>query len=210
MSATNRGSQRVDKDFYPTPAKTVQAIADKIAWDRVAIAAEPCRGSGAIVQALEPWYKGKWHCHEIREGWDYLKADLYPVDLVITNPPYDIATEFLSKSLREGNCVVYLLRLNYLGSAKRAGFLARNRPTHLYVLSERPSFVDSCGGTPYEKSCGAVFQKADQVKTCPECGGKVKAGTDATEYAWFVWDQRGGIMREEPGIYVLSPARAEG
>lgn len=197
----------MEKDFYPTPKECVEAIADKIAWDRVGVAMEPCRGSGAIVQAVEPWYKGQWRCYEIREGWDYLAAPLYPVDLCITNPPYDIATDFLTKSLREANCVVYLLRISYLGSAKRREFLTRNRPSHLYVLSSRPSFVDVCDGINTTvrrvKGCGAIYQKADGLKVCPECGGKVKAGTDATEYAWICWDIRGNIMREAPGIYVL-------
>jgi hypothetical protein len=205
MSAQGRGAVRIEKDFYPTPAWAVEAIADKIAWDRVSMAMEPCRGSGAIVQAVEPWYKGAWRCYEIREGWNYLTADLYPVDLCITNPPYDIATDFLTKSLQEARCVAYLLRINYLGSAKRRDFLSRNRPSHLYVLSERPSFVDVCAGfekPEKKKGCGAAYQKADSLKVCPECGGKVKAGTDATEYAWICWDN-GNIMRDTPGIYFL-------
>jgi hypothetical protein len=211
MSATGRGTVRIEKDFYPTPAKCVEAIAPKVHWDSVVVAAEPCRGSGAIVQALKPWYDRQWHCHEVREGWDYLKADPYPVDVVITNPPYDLATDFLKRSLRDGNCVIYLLRINYLGSAKRAEFLNANRPTHLYVLSERPSFVDVCAGVekPKRKGCGAAYQKADGLNVCPECGGKVKAGTDATEYAWFVWD-RVNLIREAPGIYVLPPSSPKG
>lgn len=80
--------------------------------------------------------------------------------------------------------------------------------THFYVLSERPSFVDICAGFPKTatakriKGCGLSFAKEDHVKICPGCGARVKAGTDATEYAWFVWD-RGGIMKDNPGIFVL-------
>jgi hypothetical protein len=37
----------------------------------------------------------------------------------------------------------------------------------------------------------------------------VKAGTDATEYAWFVWD-RVNLIREAPGIYVLPPSSPKG
>jgi hypothetical protein len=56
--------------------------------------------------------------------------------------------------------------------------------------------VDVC------EKCKVKYQKAAKVKACPECGGRVKPGTDATEYAWFAWDND-GVMEEEPGIYVL-------
>lgn len=205
MSATGRGTIRVEKDFYPTPAWCVEALAPKIDWAQVHTACEPCRGSGAIVEAVKPWYSGPWRCYEIREGWDYHASDLYPVDLTLTNPPYDQALEFVQRSLRHSRCVAYLLRINFLGSAKRKEFFDLNRPSHLYVLSERPSFVDVCAGhekPEKKKGCGAVFQKADGVKRCPDCLGKVKAGTDATEYAWIVWDL-GGVMLQPKGIYVL-------
>jgi hypothetical protein len=133
---------------------------------------------------------------EIKEGVDYFKNGLWICDLIITNPPYNLAEQFLRQSLKESRCVVYLLRINFLGSAKRKAFFDKHRPTHLYVHSERPSFVDVCG------KCKVKYQKAAKIKTCPECGGRVKAGTDATEYAWFVWDSD-GIMEEDPGIYVL-------
>lgn len=52
--------------------------------------------------------------------------------------------------------VCMLLRVNFLGSQKRAAWMRANTPS-VYVLPKRPSF------------------KSD---------GK----TDATEYAWFLWD----------------------
>ena len=205
MSAAGRGAIRVEHDFYATPAWCIEAIAGRIHWADVHVAGEPARGDGAVIKALEPWYRGQWRCHEIREGWDYLKSEPYPVDLVITNPPYNLAFDFLKTSLRDARCVVYLLRINFLGSAKRREFLQANRPTHLYTLSERPSFVDVCAGIKEpvkRKGCGSAFHKDARIKICPDCGGRVKAGTDATEYAWICWD-RGNIMRDAPGMYFL-------
>lgn len=64
-----------------------------------------------------------------------------PYDCIITNPPYSLAEEFLRKSLEIAPVVCFLLRLNFLGSQKRAAFLSKN-PPDVYVLSERPSFVN--------------------------------------------------------------------
>ena len=83
-------------------------------------------------------------------------------DLVIGNPPYNKAQEFVEQSLlytRTGGYVFFLLRLAFLESAKRAKTLyAQTPPTAVYVLAERPSFT-----------------------------GNNK--TDATAYAMFLWQK---------------------
>lgn len=201
MSATNRGAVRADHDFYATPEWCTKLIVDRINWAKVETACEPCRGDGDIVSVCPKDLK--WICYEIREGWDYLKSSPKNVDLTITNPPYNQAMEFLNKSVEHSRCMVYLLRLNFLGSMERQKWLSLWKPTHLYILSKRPSFVDVCAGDKKHgiKSCGQSFSKKINQKSCP-CGGKVKAGTDATEYAWIVWDTV-GIMKDLPGIYFL-------
>lgn len=202
MSATNRGAVRVEHDFYATPAWCVEAIAGHIDWDQVPTACEPCVGDGAIVRNCP---KGPaWETFEIREGRDYLLSNPVRCALTKTNPPYALAAKFLAKSLAHSLCVSYLLRINFLGSTERKPFLTENRPTHLYTLSKRPSFVDVCDGVrePKRKGCGAAFQKDAKLKVCPECGGRVKAGTDATEYAWICWD-KGHVMKDQPGMYFL-------
>lgn len=202
MSAAGRGAVRVEKDFYPTPAWCIQAISERVEWHKVALACEPCVGSQAIPLACP--HGVEWETYEIRNGRDYLAASPSKCDLTLTNPPYDLASEFLAQALKHSLCVAFLLRINFLGSAKRREFLTANPPSHLYVLSERPSFVDVCDGVrePRRKGCGAAYQKAEHVKVCPECGGRVKPGTDATEYAWICWE-RGNILKDKPGFYFL-------
>ena len=167
MSATNRGAERNAYDFYPTPSEPINQILNEIDFTTVTSFLEPCKGDGAILNLIPDGITK--HYAEIREGIDYLKY-IYKVDLIVTNPPFSIALEFLQKSLRESKTVVYLLRLNFLGSQKRKQFWTDNPPTHTFVLSKRPSFT-----------------------------GK---GTDATEYAWFVWDY-GKLFKKPNGIYVL-------
>lgn len=156
MSATNRGAVRNEYDFYATPREPIEKILAEIDFSCISSFVEPCRGDGAIYNYItcEKDYS------EIREDRDYLKM-VFDCDLIITNPPFSIALDFLEKSLKEAKTVVYLLRLNFLGSQKRKEFWQSNPPSHLFTLSKRPSFT-----------------------------GK---GTDATEYAWFVWD-RGGVF----------------
>lgn len=92
---------------------------------------------------------------------DYLSwstASTY--DVIIGNPPYNQAMEFVEKSLsllKPFGKLIFLLKTSFLESKKRYDFWQMNPITDLYVLSSRPSFT-----------------------------GK---GTDATGYSWFVWDK---------------------
>jgi hypothetical protein len=64
--------------------------------------------------------------------------DFYQV--ILTNPPFSLAPQFIERSL-DAACryVVMLLRVNYLGSEIRNDFMRRHAPD-LYVLPNRPSF----------------------------------------------------------------------
>lgn len=148
MSATNRGGERREQDFYPTPKSAIFPLFDWIRWDPPGTFFEPCIGSGAIAELVPT----DWEVHgcDIMTGTDYLTHDIgYRPDLIITNPPYSLALEFLEKSLVESATVAYLLRLNFLESKKRKAFWNQNPPTHLLTLAERPKFIngksDACG-----------------------------------------------------------------
>ena len=208
MSAKGRGAQLRANRNYPTPSKTINSFLDELyplalpnlKWG------EPCAGDGAMIREMlkrgvEP---GNWEWAEIREGKDYLLDGLTGrVDAIITNPDFSIAQEFIERSLRESKFSAYLLRLNFFGSRKRREWWQGKEPTHLFTLAERPSFVDVCKGYKSKGigSCGASYLKDNGRKVC-DCGGIVGAGTDATEYAWFVWDEI-GLCKRDPGMYVI-------
>jgi hypothetical protein len=205
----------VEQDFYPTPSKVVDLILQELDPDPEISFGEPCRGNRVIYDRV-PYFNKQWA--ELSDGVDFLKTPMH-VDLQVTNPPFSLAEEFLEKSLKEADTVVYLLRLNFLGSQKRYEFWQRHQPTHLFVLSERPSFVDVCKGkkeggmrkslntlptmalpSRSQKGCGKTYPSGTGG-VC-ECGGKIGPGTDATEYCWFGWC-RGDIIKRPPGIYVI-------
>lgn len=196
MSSTIKGSARIEHDNYPTPQEPIEAFLKQLDLSNVKSFCEPCRGDSAILKHFVGIDNVDYA--EIREGIDYLKKD-FEADLIVTNPPFSLALEFLEKSLKEAKTVAYLLRLNFLGSQKRKPFWQQNPPTHQFTLAERPSFVDVCQGDKKKgiKRCGAVYHKDDHVKVCV-CGGKVSAGVDSTEYAWFVWDRMGIIKTDNP------------
>lgn len=159
-------------DAYQTPAACIESLLANVDLSGINRFLEPCRGNGNIYQRVPAQHKA-W-C-EIQEGKDYLKTRYRKrFDLIITNPPFSHWREFLEKSLSEADVVIYLLRLNTLGSGvktNRAAFWNTHKPTHLFPLESRPSFK----------------------------GG----GTDMTDYAWFVWDKFGRRVGNSDWLKVI-------
>jgi len=161
MSATGRSDVRRVDDAYMTPAWCVRAIWPKL--QSYGSCLDPCAGEGGILKTLQgrwkyPTYYGieidamRAHTCDIVNKVPCTIADalMYswtdaciglPAELIITNPPYTLAMEFLQKALVSGSKqVCFLLRLNFLGSQGRAAFW-KTHPCDVYVLPKRPSFT---------------------------------------------------------------------
>lgn len=168
MSSTNRGSVRKLDDLYETPEWLTESIIpellSRIVRPQDCKVLEPACGKGLMVRVLNKYF------HNITAtdinsspSVNFLNSNMPPkptFDLIITNPPYIHAMEFIKKALEwrrtPESVVAMLLRLNFLGSRRRAVWLREHIPA-VYVTPHRPSFIN----------------------------GK----TDSTEYAWFIWQQ---------------------
>jgi SAM-dependent methyltransferase len=167
MSSTNRGATRNADDYYRTPAWATAAILPHLRPGFSApIILDPGCGDGAILRVCrERWPEAILRGFDIEDRgceWGTVRDALATEhwgrpDLIIANPPFSLAMEFLERALREvrpGGEVCFLLRLAWMAGQKRAAF-HRAHPSDVHVLPRRPSFT-----------------------------GK---GTDSADYAWFVF-----------------------
>lgn len=215
MSSTNRGAARRALDFYQTPAITTDLLLREIKPDPNGHALEPAAGKGAIMRRLVAYgYQrervlgieldvGRASMAGARCG-DFLAAakrtplarmldgwaDQY--DLIITNPPFNLAMEFALAclDLAAGRATVaLLLPLPWLGSQKRAAF-HRAHPSDIYVVP-RPEFAASMSCTEKKRGCEyreTLEIEAPRPRECPRCGASTQCTTtDSIEYAWFCW-----------------------
>ena len=177
MSSTNRGTKRQSYDFYATPVDTIEKILEHVDLKQYGNnVLEPSAGNGRIIEIIRKKNPEKHITSiEIREEekdmllkisdeviiGDFLKKDDFKkYDIIIGNPPYSQAIEFVEKSLEllsDNGILLFLLRTAFLESKSRYEFWQKNPLTGLYTLSKRPSFT-----------------------------GK---GTDSTSYSWFLWDK---------------------
>lgn len=93
---------------------------------------------------------------EAHTGINFLRGDFVPArwSVAITNPPFSFAEEFVRAMLECADWAILLLRLNFLGSAKRRALFANEMPD-IYVLPNRPSFTGK--GTDATEYCWMVW-----------------------------------------------------
>jgi hypothetical protein len=191
MSSTNRGYDRHTADYYVTPKKNVKEFLsaflvdeqidrpDRLVW------LDPCCGGdkdneASYVSILKEEFDPTVIAIDIREDshadivGDFINDNikLLTPNIIISNPPFYLAGDFIKKSLElvaEGGYVIMLLRLNYFGSSARKQFFEENMPFSCYIHHKRINFIPDS-------------MKQQMIKN----GLKPPSG-DSIEYAHFVW-----------------------
>jgi hypothetical protein len=190
MSSTKRSNSREFhiSDFYITPQEPIKQFLEKFlsieTLPKESLILDPCAGGS--------WKYDMPYPNVLNSlGYNYIKTNdervlarasyaddyltefkLQGFDLIISNPPFNLALEFIQKALEDvgyGGFVVFLLRLNFFGSQSRQKFFAENMPKHCFVHSKRISFFPE----DFELD-GKVYKKGS---------------TDSIEYAHFVWQK---------------------
>lgn len=164
---------RQEDDYYATPPRAIDDLLSKITLDKNIW--EPACGGGALSDKLiELGYNVIATDIKDRDAnkfdgiVDFLKDDHGQVDCdIVTNPPYKLATEFVTKALDTvtvGNKVCYFLKIQFLEGARRYEELYKhNELKHVFVYSKRISTAKN-----------GEFEK---YKTTAMC------------HAWFVWEK---------------------
>ncbi len=173
MSSARGRKGRVPADLYETPAEPVRALLDSGALNFSGMRwVEPSAGSGKIISAVGTWCEERglprptWTAVEARRSAEQdlrracelacagvseiviadfveLAPPEQPYDVMLGNPPYTIAFDFVRKCVTErwARRVCFLLRAAFLESAGRYEWLSKSMPD-VYVLPTRPSFVN--------------------------------------------------------------------
>ena len=164
-----RRKLRQEHDAYPTPAWVTRRLLEESDLPDCGKWLEPAVGDGGILNVIRERYPIiHWHTCDIRPvpdlsvkkhiSGDYLEwASQDEVkarpkyDVIITNPPFSLAMEFIQASLPLGYSVVMLLRVAFLESKDRNAWIRQNMPDYIYVLPNRQ------GGTSDGKTDNAAY-----------------------------------------------------
>lgn len=172
MSQRNSEYARKERDLYQTPSWVTKALVPFIPR-RVSRIWECACGDGQMVRALkESDYEViATDIHNSGWGWDFLTMPAWPepFDAIITNPPFEHATQFIEQAIRftEPNAgfVAMLLRTDFDHAKSR---------THLF--RDSPVFASK-----------VVLLK--RIVWFADDNGKPKA-SPSFNHAWFCFDHR--------------------
>lgn len=153
-------------DFYPTPPWATYALMENEEfaggiWESACgdgAMSSVLESSGSTVRSSDLFDRGFGEC-----GVDFLTATERHENIV-TNPPYNLAEEFVRVGLLKAKKkLALLLRLAFLeGAGRQKGIFSTSPPSRVWVFSERITF--------YPKNAK-------------------RQGSGTTAYAWFVWDR---------------------
>jgi hypothetical protein len=155
MAGGKNVNNRQENDFYPTPFEVTLAFIlaemehiplDKPLW-------EPACGDGAICQVLHTQGYSTIATDLIDRGYgiggiNFLEQDEKLANIIITNPPFNLAADFIKKAF-DFNCdyVAMFLKTSYWQAASRCKLFSRRPLAAVYPLTWRPNFLGGSGST---------------------------------------------------------------
>lgn len=166
--------KRHEMDFYPTPPECTIALLKflKIGTDKNTIW-EPACGDGAISKVLIN-HGFSVVSTDIRDdvygegGIDFLTAPK-KADIIITNPPFDLAEMFIEKCHQlEIGVYCLLLKSTYWHSKNRLKLFEKTKPFYILPLTWRPNFAPNRGSSPTMDMIWTVWIKGtDECRYIP-------------------------------------------
>ncbi len=171
LGASNHSSHaREAHDYYATDPKAVLPLLDYLPSDSNLIWECAC-GEGHLSKILGEWGYNVRSTDLIDRGYgksgvDFLKMqkDDYNGEMIITNPPYKFAQEFVEHALAisdEGSYICMFLKLTFLEGQTRRALFDIAPPYKVLVFSAR--------------------------QKCALNGDFANTGSSAACYAWFIW-----------------------
>jgi hypothetical protein len=191
-------------NLYATPPWAARAGAEYLAamFPQARYVLEPAAGLGHIARPAADYFPliGGSDVHDHGAGFpvrDWLDDDLWDAnecDLVYTNPPFDLAHEFVTKGLVRARLgVALILRIAFLEGGERYSLLGDGQLTQVVTFSERvPMVLGKWDPEASSASCYALFIFSKRHAPRP--------------LAWFPPGTRDRLWRkDDPAVYGFLP-----
>lgn len=173
--------ERHENDLYATPPLGTYALLKTLGSRVPSNLLEPCAGRGHIAAELarsgrkvlaHDLFPYENLVYPVEPGHDAEALSVWPVDGVVTNPPYhkNLPHKLTAKWIQEYDFVAVFLRLTFLEGKKRKKLFTEQPPSDILFISDRINFKGTWA------NINEPIAKEDQI------GGMIA-------YAWYVWDK---------------------
>jgi hypothetical protein len=147
----NAAGDREENDFYPTPESATKSLLDAIRLDGNIW--ECACGNGAMSKVLMANGYDVYSSDLINRGFgetgiDFLKSER-KADNIVTNPPFNLSTEFTLKAFELAkHKVIMLSKISYLEGIKRRNLIFnQNKLEKVLIFSKRVPFKKASSNT---------------------------------------------------------------
>lgn len=180
IAGGNPETKRADLDYYATNPVAVEMLLNNHHFNSRQTILEPCVGGGHIANYISSIYRSSditgidlaYRGYKDTIVADYLTYETdKKYDLIITNPPFSQAQEFIEKSIdliNDSGSVAMFLKLNFLEGVKRKEFFEKHPPKYIYVFRKRM----------------ATWKNGNPIN--PETN---KKWSETICFAWFIWEK---------------------
>jgi hypothetical protein len=174
MAQRNSTYVRQDRDLYITPAWVTEELLKHIRKPRRVW--EPASGTGSMADTIRKHTSAEVLESDISTGSDFLTTTGNFAGDIITNPPFNLARQFIEHALQatkqhQGLCA-FLLKVDF-DSGKTRRHLFQNHPAFLFKLT--------------------LLQRIVWFDNGP-------ATAPSENHAWFVWDWKDCEFGSRPYI----------
>jgi hypothetical protein len=159
---------RADMDFYPTPEYITRALMDRIKF--AGTIWECACGNGKMSEVLKTYGNHVVSTDLIDRGYydattgvDFL-MEFTKMENIVTNPPFNLAYEFIEKGLMLAEKkLALLLPIRYLTGKKRCELYRKTPPAFIIVIPNKVDFVGN--SNPVMEFAWFVWDKTAADKT---------------------------------------------
>jgi hypothetical protein len=149
-------------DFYDTPPEAVHAL---LAIEKLPpVIWEPCCGSGNIVRVLRDAGHRVFAtdlnnrgCPDSFDRIDFLLPIRVECNAIVTNPPFQLAEQFVVKALERAPKVFMLLRLAFFESERRANILENAGLARIHAFANRLPMMHRADWQGRKANSGVAF-----------------------------------------------------
>lgn len=147
MAGGNPATGRQDDDFYPTPREVTEALLRYWRFDPAKPIHECACGDGAMAKVIEAHGFTVIASDLVDRGYgiqqDFLKMDRALAPVVITNPPFNLAVDFITHALDDlqVGTLALVLKSTFWHAKNRYALFNRHRPRAVLPLLWRPDFL---------------------------------------------------------------------
>lgn len=216
-------SERHENDFYPTPREVVEAIVPMLPFgERVldigcgdgaildVFASMGCETFGIEIDAdRAELARSKVHDHEIHVAdvvtmpiprWATILRLIESAHLIVMNPPFSLAEQFMRLALNSMNTratLAALLRVSFGDTIDRVPFHIEYPNIDTYTIPNRIDFTrgavricPKCDGSGKQSARNTKLKPSSKIDPyrCEKCigHGHLKGGNDSAAVAWWV------------------------